>query len=176
VLFDTILRRFAPREIKFVMGHEMGHYVLNHIWKFLALLAVVIFAGLGLVDRVARSVIARRPSIGIAGLEQPASLPLMLLVLGGFFLLMTPVLSTVSRAQEHQADVFGLEVVQDPAAAASTFLKFGRYDLSEYEVNPWIETLLYSHPSPANRIRFAQEYARTHGAAAPAASASDGSR
>jgi STE24 endopeptidase len=168
VLYDTILRRFSPREIRFVMGHEMGHYVLNHVWKSIALLSLLVFAAFYLIDRVARTVIARRPSLGIAGLAEPASLPLMLLLLSGFVLLLTPVIATVSRAQEHQADVFGLEVVKDPAAAASSFVKFGRYDLSEYEVHPLIEALLYSHPSPANRIRFAQEYARKNGAAAPA--------
>ncbi len=177
VLYDTILRRFAPREIRFIMGHEMGHYVLHHVWKFIALLSVVIFVALYLVDRMARSVIARRPPLGIAALAEPASLPLMILIASVFLLVVSPVLATASRAQEHQADVFGLEVVKDPLAAASSFIKFGRYDLSEYEVNPLIEALMYSHPSPANRIRFAQEYAHANGAGASAeAAAPDGAR
>ena len=53
-------------------------------------------------------------------------------------------------------------LARDPEAAASTFAKFGRYDLSEYEVNPLIETLLFTHPSVNNRIRRAQEWAKAN--------------
>ncbi len=73
-----------------------------------------------------------------------------------------PAINAFSRFQEHQADRFGLELTRDPAAAASSFIKFGRYDLGEYEVEPWVEALLYTHPSLGNRIRYAREYARTH--------------
>lgn len=163
VLYDTLLKQFAPREIKAVMGHEMGHYVLHHVWKTLAFLAPIIVAGFFLVDRVSRRVIERRPSLGIASLAEPSSLPLVLLVLSVFLFAAGPVISTFSRMQERQADLFGLEATRDPAAAASSFLKFGRLDLGEYHVHPWIERLLYSHPSLGSRIRFAQAYARRRG-------------
>jgi len=162
VIYDTLLKHFTPREIRFVMGHEMGHYVLNHIWKFVAFLAVVIVIGFALVDRLARGVLARRPRLGIAALHEPASLPLLLLLLNLYILLVTPAIATFSRREEHQADRFGLEVTGDPEAAASSFLKFGTFDLSEYEVDPLIETVLYDHPSPANRIRYAQTWASRH--------------
>lgn len=162
VIYDTLLKHFTPREIRFVMGHEMGHYVLHHIWKFVALLSVVIVIGFALVDRGARAMLQRAPRLGITALHEPASLPLLLLLLNGWSVLATPALATFSRHEEHQADRFGLEVTGDPAAAASSFIKFGTYDLSEYEVDPWIEALLYDHPSPANRIRFAQSWAARH--------------
>ncbi len=162
VLYDTILKRFAPREIRFVMGHEMGHYVLHHIWNFIAFASLLIAAGFFLVDRASPRVIERRPALGIRSLADPASLPLMLLVLNLFLFLCHPTIATFARTQEAAADRFGLEVTGDAAAAASTFIKFGRYDLSEYTVDPWIEAALYSHPSPARRIRAAQEYARPH--------------
>ncbi len=163
VLYDTILKRFAPREIRFVMGHEMGHYVLHHVWKTVGVLGLGVVAGLLLVDRLSRRILSRRPGLGIRDLAEPASLPLMLLILNLLVFLALPAINTYSRAQEHQADRFGLEVTRDPAAAASSFIKFGRYDLDEYRVNPWIEAILYSHPSLGNRIRYAQEYARAHG-------------
>ena len=162
VLYDTLLRRFTPREIKAVMGHEMGHYVLNHVWKTVAFLVPWIVAGFFLVDRVSRRILERRPELGIPDLSEPSSLPLISLVLTGFLFIAGPAIATFSRAQEHQADLFGLEVTRDPAAAASVFLKFGRLDLDEYHVHPVVETLLYSHPSLAHRIRDAQVYARRH--------------
>ena len=163
VLYDTLLTRFAPREIKAVMGHEMGHYVLNHVWKTVAFLVPVIVAGFFLVDRVSRRVIERRPELGIRDLSEPSSLPLISLVLSVFLFVAGPAIATFSRAQERQADLFGLQVTRDPAAAASVFLKFGRLDLDEYHVHPWIETLLCGHPSLARRVRTAQLYARRHG-------------
>jgi len=169
VLYDTLLKRFTPREIRFVMGHEMGHYVLNHVWKTVAFLAVIIVLGLWLVDLWARRIIRARPAWRVGGLEQPASLPLLLMVMSVVFLAARPVISAYSRWQERSSDRFGLELVRDPEAAASTFRKFAIHDLSELNVNPVIETVLFTHPSGANRIRFAQEWAAAHGVAAPAA-------
>ena len=166
VLYDTMLKNFARREIKFVMGHEMGHYVLNHIWKTIAFLALIILAGFFIVDRVARRVIERRPSFGIRVFSEPASLPLILLIFNVFILLSSPLVNSISRIQEQQADLFGLEVTDDPVAAASSFIRFGKEDLGEYNVHPVIETLLYSHPSLGRRIRYAQEYAAAHGGGA----------
>ncbi len=163
VLYDTLIKEFTPREIKVVMGHEMGHYVLNHIWRFVAFLSVFVLPGFFLADRVSRRIIEGRPAMGISSLAEPASLPVLLLVLSAFLFLAGPALSTFSRIQEHQADVFGLAATRDPVAGASAFLKFGRLDLGEYQVHPWIEALLCSHPSLGSRVRFAQEYARRHG-------------
>ena len=169
VLYDTILKRFTPREIRSTMGHEMGHYVLNHVWKTVAFIAVLILAGLWFVDVTARRIIRARPRWGIGGFEQPASLPLLLLLLSVVFLAARPVISTYSRWQEHASDRFGLEVVRDPEAAASAFRKFASYDLSEINVHPVIETVMFSHPSVGNRIRYAQEWAAANGVAAPEA-------
>ena len=163
VLYDTVLKSFTPREIKSIMGHEMGHYVLHHIWKTVAFLAGIALPGLYLVDRVSRWIIESRPDLGIAAMSEPCSLPLIVLVLGVLLFLVGPAIATFSWMQEHQADLFGLESTRDPAAAASAFLKFGRLDLDEYHVHQWIEALLYSHPSLENRVRCAQEYAREHG-------------
>jgi len=163
VLQDTLLRQFTPREIRVVMGHEMGHYVLNHIWRFVAFLAAWIVPGFWLVDRLSRRIIARRPGLGVRSLDEPSSLPILLLVLAILAILASPALETFSRRQERQADVFGLEATGDPAAAASVFLKFGRFDLGEYRVHPWIEALLFSHPSLGRRIELAREFARQRG-------------
>ena len=162
VLYDTLLQRFTPREIRCVMGHEIGHYVLNHIWKTVGLVLVLLVSGFLLIDRVARRLIRARPAWGIGRIEEPASLPLLMLLLSGFLTIAQPLLASYSRAQEHAADRFGLDLVRDPEAAASVFLKFGRYDLSEHHVHPLIEKILFTHPSVANRIRFVHEWARAH--------------
>lgn len=162
VLYDTLLRRFTPREIRSIMGHEMGHYVLKHIWKSVAFASVLVVIAFLLVDRAGRRIIRTRPGFGINGLEEPASLPLIMLLLGVFLLLARPLISIYSQAQESAADRFGLEVVQDPEAAASSFLKFGRYDLNERHVHPIIEKILLTHPSVTHRVETARAWARAH--------------
>ena len=163
VMQDTLLRQFTAREIRVVMGHEMRHYVQNHIWRFVAFLSVLIVPGFYLVDRLSRRIIARRPALGVSALSEPSSLPIVLLVLATLAVLASPALAAFSRMQERQADVFGLEATGDPAAAASVFLKFGRFDLGEYHVQPWVEALLFSHPSLGRRIDLAREFARKRG-------------
>lgn len=162
VLYDTLLKRFAPREIRAIMGHEMGHYVLRHVWKTVAFLVPLILIGFLFVDRMARRLIDAHPRWDIRRLEDPAALPVVVLLALLYTLLTGPAIAAYSRHHESAADRFGLELTRDPEAAASTFAKFGRYDLSEYEVHPLIETLLFSHPSVNNRIRKAQAWARAH--------------
>lgn len=162
VLYDTLLERFAPREIRSIMGHEMGHYVLNHIWRTVAFLVPLIFVSFLFVDRLARRLIDAHPRWDIRRLEDPASLPVVALLALIVTLATGPAVAAYSRRQESAADRFALEVTRDPEAAASTFVKFGRYDLSEYDAHPLIEALLFSHPSVNNRIRQAQAWARAH--------------
>jgi Zn-dependent protease with chaperone function len=169
VLYDTLLKRYTPREIRFIMGHEMGHYVMHHVLKTVAFIGIFIVLGLWIVDRWARRVIHARPAWGIGGLEQPASLPLILLLLSLVSIVVRPAVMTWSRWQEHSSDRFGLDIVRDPEAAASSFRKFSLIDLSEMNVNPAIEFLLYTHPSGAHRIRYAQQWAAGHGVTAPTA-------
>ena len=168
VLYDTLLKRFAPREIRAVMGHEMGHYVLHHIWKTVAFLVPIVLLGFLLVDRAARRLIASHPRWDIRRIEDPASVPVVALVALLYLLAVGPAIATFSRHQESKADSFGLDVTRDPEAMASSFIKFGRYDLSEYEAHPLIELLLFSHPSVNNRVRQAQAWARAHAESAPA--------
>jgi STE24 endopeptidase len=146
------------------MGHEMGHYVLNHIWRTVVFASVLVVIAFLLVDRVGRRIIRARPGLGIRDLAEPASLPLVVLLLSLFLLLARPLIATYSQAQESAADRFGLEVVQDPEAAASSFLKFGRYDLTERHVHPIIEKILLTHPSVAHRVETARDWARAHAA------------
>src|SRR5947207_12649591 len=46
-LNDNLLRRGSLEEIQSIMGHEMGHYVLNHVYKgtfFISVVFVIFFA------------------------------------------------------------------------------------------------------------------------------------
>jgi STE24 endopeptidase len=164
VVWDTTIQKTTTPETLFIFGHEMGHYVLGHVRNglvfFAILLFVVFFAGFHLLhwalDRWGRSWSIRGP-------EDWASLPLMLLLLSVIFFVCMPVVSGFSRIQEHDADVYGLEViyglVPDSAdVAAHAFQVLGEVDLADPNPPPFIEFWLYSHPPLADRLVFARTY------------------
>lgn len=158
-LYDTLLAAYEPAEIEFVMGHEMGHYVLNHIWKGIGFAALVIVAGFFLVHRILDRTIARCAGrIGYDTAGSIAAVPLLLLLFTVYTFLIGPVQSGFSRSLEHQADIFGLEAVGGDtparATAVAAFQRMAARNLSEPNPPAVIEWWLYSHPSVGNRIRF----------------------
>jgi Zn-dependent protease with chaperone function len=164
VVWDTTLARMTSPQTLFVFGHEMGHYVLGHIPKtiaFVAGLLLVIFFLAHLVLRSAFPVGGSR--WGIRGLADWTSFPVLLLVLSVATELSSPAINTFSRAQEHAADVYGLEVIHglipDPQrTAAEAFQILGEVNLSDPHPGRFVEFWLYSHPPLAERIAFAQSY------------------
>jgi len=153
VVWDTTLQKLTTPETLFVFGHEMGHYVLNHIRNSLLLLALALLALFWAGSHVVRRLV---PDIG-----DWTSLPTLLLIVAVASAISEPVVNTYSRWQEHQADLYGLEVTRGivpPEAAAHSFQVMGEIGLDEPKPNPFIVFWLYSHPSTASRLELAQRY------------------
>jgi len=173
VVWDTTLSAMTHREIDYVFGHELGHYVLYHVVIGLSLAAVGLLFILWLASRVLGGLIRRWGAAWqIERIDQLASLPLILLVATVISTLGQP-LSAVSRAMEHQADDFGLHaiegVVDDPGqAAAHAFQRLGEIDLAEPDPSPLAVFWLYDHPPIRDRVEFVLKY--TAGAARSAGS------
>jgi STE24 endopeptidase len=159
VLWDTLLAKLDHDEILGVMGHEMGHYVLHHIWKGvafgIAVALVIFFFGqkiyeYGLARWGARWRVHDR--------ADPAALPWLLLAASLIGFVLSPITSGYSRHIEHQADKFGLELTHLNEATASAFVKFA--EDSKQDPNPprFIEWWRYSHPAAQRRIDFALSY------------------
>lgn len=160
VMFDNTLKRCTPQEIQMIMGHEMGHFVLNHIWKGVGYFSVLIIFGFLFLRWTFEKYIRRRPHLGIESVADPAGLPLLWLLLGIFLFITSPLSNTVSRTQELQADNFGLDASHQPDAAATTFLKLGEY--RELDPTPTIELLFFDHPSGQTRILNAMNWKARH--------------
>jgi STE24 endopeptidase len=159
VLWDTLLQKLTPDEIVAVMGHEMGHYVLNHLWKGFAFTLAVSFVVFLAGYRVARWSVARfgtRWGFGVP--SDPAALPLLLLVLTVITFLLSPAISGFSRWEEHEADQFGLELTHLNEASATSFIKFAEDSKVDPYPNRFIEWWLYSHPPLGRRVEFALHY------------------
>ena len=164
VVWDTTLKEESPDEILFTYGHEQGHYVLHHIPKGIAFAAFLILIFYWLGFHTLTAVIARKGSAwGISAVGHWSSLGLVLLLLVGLSFLADPMANTFSRAIEHQADVYGQEVIHgivpDPqATVVHSFCSDARLWLDNPSPNPFVEFWTYSHPSTEQRAAFAERY------------------
>jgi len=159
VLWDTTLKGMKHDEILFVMGHEMGHYKLHHIWKGIAFAGVEAFVLLLLMQGMTRLALARFG--GRWGVREPydvATLPLYAAALTILLAITQPITAGFSRQVEHEADAFGLEVTHLNDAAARAFLKLGSQNRSDPEPSAFVRAVLYDHPTVMERVRFALEY------------------
>ena len=153
-LNDNLLRRGSPEEIQAVMGHEMGHYVLNHIPKdilFLAIVDVLSFVYLFYGLRWALRRWGDRWQIH--DVADPAVLPLVMLLIGILFFVLTPVLNTQTRVEEKEADMFGLNASRQPDGFAQAAIHLGEY--RKMRPGKLEEFIFFDHPSGYNRIHSA---------------------
>jgi Zn-dependent protease with chaperone function len=164
VVWDTTLKSSPPDEILLVFGHELGHYVLHHIERGLAMGAVISLFFLWIGSHLARFLIGR---FGlrwhIASLEDWAAAGVLLLLLSILSFVAEPIGNSISRMQEHLADVFASEVVHgivaDPRrVAAQSFQRLGEQSLEYPYPSPWVVFWTYSHPPIADREAFAAAY------------------
>ena len=158
-LNDNLLRRGSPEEIDAVMGHEMGHYVLNHVYKgafFFTVLIVTWFAALFFSLQWALRRWGERWQIRAVG--DTAVLPLVLLISSIFFSVLTPFVNTQIRTQEAEADMYGLNASRQPDGFAQAAIHLGEY--RKMDPGPVEEWIFFDHPSGRNRIHAAMQWKR----------------
>ena len=164
VLYDTIIRKERGPELLTTFAHELGHYALGHIAKGIAFGIMLFLAGSYAAFRCIRFAIRRwGHALDIPAVHNVASLPVFLLFMELSQFLSEPLVNAYSRAQEHAADVYALDLTRDVVpdarqAAARAFQIEGETDLDEPTPHPFIVFWLYSHPPTAERLRFALTY------------------
>jgi Zn-dependent protease with chaperone function len=159
VLWDTLVDRLRPDEVLFVMGHEMGHFVLRHTLTIIVGATLLVTLSLYVVHRVAAWLIARfRARFGFDRLDDVASLPLLQLVSGFVLFLASPAALAFSRWEEHEADRFGLEITRDNSAAARAFVRLHDENLAVPRTGILYRIWRGSHPDLADRIEFSNRY------------------
>jgi STE24 endopeptidase len=165
-LNDNLLNRATPAEVKAVMGHEMGHYVLGHIWRLVLAFAGMIFLVMLILWWATPRILARWGARwGVESVADPAVVPLFGLILTAFMLVTQPVFNTIVRTQEAQADAFGLDAAREPDGFASVAMKLSEY--RKIEPSPLEEALFYDHPSGRTRVHRAMEWKAKHLAEMP---------
>src|SRR6267143_2328327 len=156
-LNDNLLKQCALPEIRAVMAHEMGHYVLNHGAKLLTYLGILILIGFALT-RILFDVAIRRwgEKWGVRGISDPAGLPMLSLILSTLLFIATPFLNTVVRITEREADAFEINTSREPDGMAKAALKLGVY--RKLDPMPLEEFVFFDHPSGRARIRMAMDW------------------
>ena len=156
-LNDNLLKQCTVPEIRAVMAHEMGHYVLNHGAKLLTYLGIFFLIGF-VLTRILFDATANRwgDKWGVRGIADPAGLPLLVLIFSTLLFLATPILNTMVRVTEREADAFGINTSREPDGMAMVALKLGAY--RKLNPTPLEEFIFYDHPSGRARIRMAMDW------------------
>ena len=165
-LNDNLLNRSTPEGVMAVMGHEMGHYVLGHIAKSLFYLSLIAVGLFFLLWWSTPRLLARYGQRwGVRDVSDPAVSPVFGIVLTLAILLLTPVLNTMTRVSESEADAFGLDAARQPDANAMVDMQLSEY--RKLEPSALEEMLFYDHPSGRTRVRMAMEWKARHLAELP---------
>jgi STE24 endopeptidase len=160
-LNDNLLKRCTLPEIETTMGHEMGHYVLNHEYKALVMIGVLIVIGFAFLNWGLNYALARwGEKWEVRGITDVAVLPLAVFVLSLYFFLITPVTNTITRTMEFEADMYGLNAAQQPDGEANVDLMLGEY--RKLDPGPVEEFIFFDHPSGRTRITAAMRWKAEH--------------
>lgn len=159
VLWDTTLNRLNEDEILFIMAHEMGHYVMKHIYVGIAGYLLLSLVGLYFIHLLMRFFIQRYGELlKIKSMKELAAFPLFLLLLGTLTFASSPLSNAVSRYQEKSADMYAIELTNNHEAAISSFQELSRAGLSEVNPPALVKIFRYSHPTMLERILYLEEH------------------
>jgi STE24 endopeptidase len=159
VLWDTTLKRLQEEEILFIMAHEMGHYVMKHIYWGVAGYILLTFFGLYITSRLIKWIIGRwGVYLRIREIKEISSLPLFLLVISLLNFSVSPLVNAVSRYEEHAADRYAIELTKNTEAAISSFQELTRAGLSQVNPPYLVKIFRYGHPTILERIVFLNTY------------------
>jgi STE24 endopeptidase len=160
-LNDNLLKRCTLPEIQTTMGHEMGHYVLNHEYKGLVISGVLILIGFAFVNWGINFALAKWGSAwDIRGITDLAVLPLAVILLFFYLFITTPINNSITRTMEFEADMYGLNAAQQPDGEANVDMMLGEY--RKLDPGPVEEFIFYDHPSGRTRITAAMRWKAEH--------------
>ena len=160
-LNDNLMRRASPEGVKAVMGHEMGHYVLNHVVWGILFFSAVMFLAFGLIAWAVPRILRKHGSAwGVRSIDDPGVTPLFAILITGLFFLLTPVTNSFTRVIEAQADEFGLNAAREPDGFAAIAMQLSEY--RKIEPSALEEVIFYDHPSGEARVRRSMEWKARH--------------
>ena len=159
---DVAMKQASLDEVRAVTGHEIGHYVLHHVWWIVGVMAILAMAFFFLADRLFAPF--ARMFGSDAKLEDARGVPVLLFIVSVLSLVAQPALNTLIRTNESAADRYSLETVNLPDALATALVKTAEY--RNPRPGELEELLFYNHPSVERRVLRAMEWKAAHPAMA----------
>jgi len=160
-LNDNLLKQCSLPEIRAVMAHEMGHYVLNHGMKLIIYFGIFALLGFALARMIFNRALLRwGGKWGVRSIADPAAFPLLMLIFAIFAFVFTPIINSVIRTTEREADIFGINTSREPDGMAKAALTLAAY--RKLDPTPLEEFIFFDHPSGRARIRMAMDWKAAH--------------
>jgi len=156
-LNDNVLNQCTDNEITAILGHEMGHYVLNHLFILVLEFGLLIVIGFRLVKWLLNKLILKYGERWqVTSIHDITSLPLLVFLFTFYFFIITPISNSIIRTVEIEADNYGLNAAREPDAFVSVCLKTA----DNHKIAPgyWEEVFFYDHPSRKMRILAAMRW------------------
>lgn len=158
-LSDNLINRETPGGVRAVLGHEIGHYVLDHNVSLLVMFTLM-FGVLFALANMLFNRLSKGERWGVRNIWDPGGLPLLFAVIGFLMLVATPINNNITRFHEHQADMFGLNAAREPDGFAESALLLSEY--RKMEPSPLEEWFFYDHPSGYDRIHMSMVWKAHH--------------
>ncbi|MFG6146995.1 M48 family metallopeptidase [Halobacillus sp. B23F22_1] len=159
VLWDTTLNQLDDGETLFIMAHEIGHYVMNHLYMNLGGVILSSLAGLYITYLLLHVVIRKwGDEFGVKSVSDISSLPVLFLLLTVLSIISTPIESAISRQAERSADEYAIEMRPDREAAIGSFQQLTINGRSEVNPPALVKFFRYGHPTMMERIIMLEEY------------------
>ncbi|WP_246625233.1 M48 family metallopeptidase [Fictibacillus nanhaiensis] len=159
VLWDTTLNKLTDNQVLFVMAHEIGHYVMDHLYWNLLSSIVLSFLGLWLGNMIYRRWVEKYGKTwGIKGVGDLAALPALLLIFSLLSFAVSPIENAVSRKAERDADLYAIQMTKNQEAAVGAFQELATVSLSEVNPPKIVKWFLYGHPTMLERIHFLESF------------------
>ncbi|QJQ33525.1 M48 family metallopeptidase [Sphingomonas lacunae] len=160
-LNDNLLNRTSLPETAAVMGHELGHYVLSHVYKMIGAFALIFGLLFFAASRMVPAMINRWGSNWrVRGPDDVAAIPVYMIALGALSVVMTPLTNSIIRWNESEADAFGLDVAREPDGFAQAAMRLSEY--RKIEPGALEEILFYDHPSGRTRVQMSMDWKARH--------------
>ena len=157
LLSDTLLSDYSDDEIEVILAHELAHHVHRDLWRGIAMQAVLLIGGFYLADWALR---ANADRLALRGIDDPAALPLLLLVAGVWGFVSMPLANALSRSHERAADRYALTATRNVDAFVTAMKRLSQQNLAEEYPSPLVRWLFYSHPPIRERIDAARAFSK----------------
>jgi STE24 endopeptidase len=156
-LNDNLLNRGTRAEVRAVMAHEMGHYALGHVNELIAYASILSLIAFAIAHFGFQALTGIFGGLwGILDITDPAGYAVIGMLLSVIGLIGTPITNTMIRANEAEADIYGLNAAREPDGFATIALKLAEY--RKLDPTPWEEFVFYDHPSGRSRVAMAMRW------------------